>query len=142
MFVFFAFSGVCTVCETTVDLQVRALMFFQCGVLWFCYAFTLVEEGNLRIFFRRWVQAVTVALSYGAEKAVGQTNYQRWVCARGKGLRFQGGTMLRVLISACHIRPANLIVAPLFEIKTIPLPSSPLRVLIFHCCSPLGGLFR
>ena len=79
MFVFFALSGVCTVCETTVDLQVRALMFIH--LLWFCYVFTLftfVEEGTLRTFFRRWVQAVTVALSYGAEEAVGQTNYQRW----------------------------------------------------------------
>ena len=81
MFVLFALSGVCTVSETTVDLQARALMFIQCGVLWFCNVFTLftlVEEGTLRTFFRRWVQAVTVALSYGAEEAVGQTNYQRW----------------------------------------------------------------
>ena len=57
--------------------------------------FTLVEEGTLRTLFRRWVQAVTVALSYGAEEAVGQTNYQRWVCARGKGLRFQGVCTVR-----------------------------------------------
>ena len=81
MFVFFALSGVCTVCETTVDLQVRALMFIQCGVLWFCYVFTLFyvcRRRDLRTFFRRWVQAVTVALNYGAEEAVGQTNYQRW----------------------------------------------------------------
>ena len=33
--------------------------------------FTFVEEGTLRTFFCRWVQAVTVALSYGAEEAVG-----------------------------------------------------------------------
>ena len=48
MFVLFALSGVCTVCETTVDLQVRALMFIQCGVLWFCYVFTLFYVSRRR----------------------------------------------------------------------------------------------
>ena len=48
MFVFFALSGVCTVCETTVDLQARALMFIQCGVLWFCYVFTLFYVSRRR----------------------------------------------------------------------------------------------
>ena len=46
MFVFFVLSGVCTVCETTVDLQVRALMFIQCGV--FCYVFTLFYVSRRR----------------------------------------------------------------------------------------------
>ena len=34
--------------ETTVDLQVRALMFIQCGVLWFCYIFTLFYVSRKR----------------------------------------------------------------------------------------------
>ena len=77
------FQGVCTVRETTVDLQVHALLFFQC--VYFCSIFTcfgtLIDEG-----------VVAVAFSYGAEEAVGQTN----VCARRKRLNFQGVCTLQV----------------------------------------------
>ena len=62
-----SFQGVCTVRETTVDLQVHALLFFQS--VCFCSIFTcfgtLIDEG-----------VVVVASSYGADEAVGQTNYQ------------------------------------------------------------------